>query len=540
MMPGRILFLTLFFFVSINVFPQLKAVSWDNTQNKYWPENFYSVHIKSSIDYKDQNAVVYKTTRSTPQPLIISLHTWSGNYLQEDPLAQEVIIRDWNYIHPDFRGPNNQPDACGSRLVISDLEDVINFSRDNLNIDTNNIHIIGVSGGAFAALMMYMISEVKVNSINAWVPISDLKSWYWETIGRKSNYSEDIKKIALKNGKLDMCVLEMRSPLNLKLKRNKNVMPKLNIYAGIHDGYTGSVPISHSILFFNKIVSELYPDSIQYLISESELQNLLIKQYNPELDSTMKLFDRIIHSKKQIDKLSITIFEGSHEMLVEPALTLLPVDETKYLGKLNILTIGDSNGSFSYGWPAQLKKLMPFSTVINHSIAGNTIGFDNNENPELNTYKNINRYLEETISALPNHQDIDIILIGLGTNDGKNIFKNDQALVIQKLDLLIDKIDSFFNTNNLKTPLIYIISPPPIDESKINTDKYSGSQKIINRFRQSFRKVAMENKIEYIDVYTKLISNFDVLTSDGIHLNNQGQFEYAQGIIEHLLLKSGK
>ena len=79
------------------------------------------------------------------------MHTWSGDYNQEDPLAKEVLLRDWNYIHPDFRGPNNNSNACGSSLVITDLEDAIQFAINHGIVDTANTHIIGVSGGGYAA-----------------------------------------------------------------------------------------------------------------------------------------------------------------------------------------------------------------------------------------------------------------------------------------------------------------------------------------------------------------------------------------------------
>lgn len=519
---------------------QLKMNSWDNTSDKFWPEGFEEIEIISSKDKIIQKAVVYKSTKKLAQPLILSLHTWSGNYLQEDPLAQEVRLRNWNYIHPDFRGPNDKYDACGSESVISDIEDVINYAKTNLNIDTNNIHIIGVSGGAYTSLMVYMLSKVKVKSINAWVPISDLESWYWESIGRKSKYAEDIRKIASKDGFLDIQELKSRSPLHLTFKRNIKELPVLNLYAGIHDGYTGSVPISHSLLFYNKIVTDLFSAKNEYLFSESEQQNLIIKRINPKADTTIKLSGRVIHSKKQIDKISLTIFEGSHEMLVDPALSLLPINEEKCLESLNILTIGDSNGEFSFGWPAQLKKLMPFSMIINQSIAGNTIGFDNNENPDLNTLKNIDKYLEKSISALEGHQNLDFILIGLGTNDSKYIFKDNQDSINRNLVELIKKIQSFFKNNHRETPEILIISPPPIDESINKMDKYSGSEKRIEILREYFKKIALENKIEYIDCFQSLNYNFNELTLDGIHLNENGQFIIAKKIIEHLISKFDK
>lgn len=62
------------------------------------------------------------------------------------------MARDWNYIHPDFRGPNRTFDSMGSQFVLSDIEDAIEFALKNTHADPNNVHIIGVSGGGFATL----------------------------------------------------------------------------------------------------------------------------------------------------------------------------------------------------------------------------------------------------------------------------------------------------------------------------------------------------------------------------------------------------
>jgi alpha-beta hydrolase superfamily lysophospholipase len=49
------------------------------------------------------------------------------------------------------------------------------------NTDTSNVHIIGVSGGGCLALLTYMKPDYPVKSFNAWVPISNLSDWYWES-----------------------------------------------------------------------------------------------------------------------------------------------------------------------------------------------------------------------------------------------------------------------------------------------------------------------------------------------------------------------
>ena len=300
---------------------------WDNTKNKHWRNEFVQVQIPSSADGALQKAWFHQSAKATPQPLIISLHTWSGDYNQEDPLAKEVLLRGWNYIHPDFRGANNKPDACGSPLVISDLLEAIHFAIKNANVDTTNVHIIGVSGGGYLTMLAYMQLDYPVKSFNAWASISDLQSWYWESKGRGNRYANDIEKVAQKNGVMDWDELKKRSPMYLPLPYAKRKNAFINIYAGVHDGYTGSVPISHSVLFYNKIAKALYPARKDALVPDSVLMSILTKRCNPAADTSMYIGDRRIHLQKRLSKLRLTLFEGGHEMIVPQALTLIPVNE---------------------------------------------------------------------------------------------------------------------------------------------------------------------------------------------------------------------
>ena len=77
---------------------------------------FEIVGIKSPIDGVFQKAYFYKTKSNFPQPLIVSLHTWSYNYTQFDSINEQSAEKDYNYIHPDFRGANNSKNACCSEL----------------------------------------------------------------------------------------------------------------------------------------------------------------------------------------------------------------------------------------------------------------------------------------------------------------------------------------------------------------------------------------------------------------------------------------
>ena len=504
---------------------------WDDTQNRNWGEAFHHIRIPSSADSNFQDAWFYRSSKKTAQPLIISLHTWSGNYDQEDPLSKEILLRDWNYIHPDFRGVNNTPEACGSPLVISDLQDAIRYAVKNANVDTANIHIIGVSGGGYAALLAYMLLDYPVKSFNAWAPISDLQNWYWESKGRHNKYAGDIEKAASVNGILNLDELKKRSPVFSPVPFEKRKNAVLHIYEGVHDGYTGSVPISHALLFYNKIVTPLYPGAV---IPDSMIASLITKQCNPAADSLEQIGGRMIQLRKSTPIADITIFEGTHEMLVPQALSLIPVTHSIDTSALTILTLGDSNGAFETGWPQQLKKLLPFAHIINKSISGNTIGFDNLGREELNTIKNIDRYLDETYKEIRKQEKLDYIFINLGTNDAKQLFKDRQKEVADNMEQLLDHIAAWMSSHGQVLPGICLVTPSPMDDKKIDTLKYGGGNERIRQNIKKFRRIAHRYRAGFLNTYTRLNNNFSEKTTDGVHLNGKTQFELASMILDYI------
>lgn len=513
---------------------QQKEPAWDQSAKSKWDVSFQQVQILSTADHSVQQAWYYQSAGPANQPLIVSLHTWSGDYNQEDPLAAEALLRNWNYIHPDFRGANNRPDACGSPLVIADIEDAIRFAIQKGQVDTGNIHIIGVSGGGYAALLAYMQLRYPVKSFSAWVPISDLRSWYWESKGRKAKYADDIEKVAMKNKGMDWKELARRSPLQLPYPSSLRKNATLHIYAGIHDGYTGSVPVSQSMLFYNKIVAAIYPARKELLITESLQQSVLAKRMNPDADSSLKLNNRQIHLIRKTDRICLTLFEGGHEMLVPPALTLIPADHLKNTGKLNILAIGDSNGAAANGWPTQLQKLLPYAAIINTCISGNTIGFDNLGQEKLNTLKNITRYLDESYRQLGTAGQLDYILIGLGTNDTKALFKDQQKEVPEHLAKLFGEIKNYLQINNKKNPAVILLLPPPVEEQKADLVKYGGAAGRLQTNQPLFKLVAASQQAAIIDLSLLQTEITDGLTTDGIHLTEKAQFRVASFIIEYI------
>src|SRR5690606_7622504 len=114
----------------------------------------------------------------------------------------------------------------------------------------------------YTALGYYLQADPRIKKIFSWVPISDLEHWYAQTSRTKMRYSQDILNCTGSTGEvLDKEAAAARSPLRWDVPDRD--LPDLDIYAGINDGHEGSVPVSHSVLFYNKMVKHLHGESAE-------------------------------------------------------------------------------------------------------------------------------------------------------------------------------------------------------------------------------------------------------------------------------------
>lgn len=286
---------------------------WDNKKEVDWPEEFSLVTISSSADGTDQAAYFLRAPFAPPaKPLVVSLHSWSGDYSQNDPLAQMSKDAGWNYIHPDFRGPNWTVDACLSEKAIADIDDAIQYAIDNGNVDIDNVFVVGGSGGGYATLGMYLKTRHQIRLFLSWIPISDLSAWYYQSSNRNAKYAQDILKCTSAGATLNEKEARLRSPLYWDVPEKPN--GRLEIYAGINDGYTGAVPISHSILFYNRIAQHF--GNQDDLITQDDIIELLTRGIDNSNNLGM-LGDRQVYYRRSTDLLLFTVFDGGHEMLYE-------------------------------------------------------------------------------------------------------------------------------------------------------------------------------------------------------------------------------
>ncbi|MEQ9443101.1 MAG: prolyl oligopeptidase family serine peptidase [Cyclobacteriaceae bacterium] len=285
-------------------------------------DGFSQDSVQSALDDVWQ-PFYYRAAEQDNQPLAVVLHTWSGDYTQtQNSLAQETRQKGWNYIHPNFRGPNNHPKACGSTFALDDIDQAIGWALKNLPVNPDSVFVIGASGGGYATLCTYMKSRHRIKGFHAYVPISDVAAWYHESLVRDVKYAHNI--LASTNSEdstLNVEEAKRRSPFYWENPPALRAQSSLHLYTGVHDGYTGSVPITQSINFYNKMLRDAGAEDSGAYVDEETIIYLLTKQAGRETGKFIG--NRKVHLQKSWKNVSLTIFEGTHEMLTDVALELL-------------------------------------------------------------------------------------------------------------------------------------------------------------------------------------------------------------------------
>ena len=274
-----------------------------------------AVDVTSTKDGSPQK-VVYTQPDSAAKnlagpavPLLVFLHSWSGSIEQGPMLVGLAKQRGWVMIAPAFRGPNNRPEACASDLASQDIIDAVEYAKAHARIDTDRIYLVGGSGGGHMSLVMASRVPGLWAAVSAWVPISDLTAWHAESTARKNNYAKMIEQCCGgKPGPATEAEYRHRSPL-FHLAAAKGV--PLDINTGIHDGHTGSVPVSHSLLAFNVLAApdkQVSVADIDFMVREQKIPTALATetQIDPERQKAT-LFRRASGNAR------VTVFEGGHD-----------------------------------------------------------------------------------------------------------------------------------------------------------------------------------------------------------------------------------
>lgn len=275
--------------------------------------------ITSSLDQAAQPIRYFAPeTPESPIPLLVVLHTWSGDFRQtgfvEDSL-QECLRRGWALVHPQFRGPNVRPEAGGSDLAVQDVLDAVDWMARQTRVDPRRVYLVGTSGGGHMTLQMVGRHPDRWAAASAWVPISDLAAWHAESVARKQRYANDLEQLcggAPGASPKVNAEYRKRSPLTW-LPQARGV--PLDIEAGIHDGHTGSVPVSHSLNAFNVLAVANGRPELQF--ADAEIQSLLKERRVPPSlafqGETPAVRKHKILLQRSAGPARVTLFEGGHE-----------------------------------------------------------------------------------------------------------------------------------------------------------------------------------------------------------------------------------
>jgi predicted esterase len=290
-----------------------------------WQEeipNIQDVRITSTADDHEQPALWLPAPESGA-PLLLVLHTWSTEYLQhiDIPLGQWAEQMGWAMIHPNFRGANDNPDATGSELAVQDVLDSVDFAAEEGAIDTDQVYVIGFSGGGYKALLMAGRHPDRFAAAVAWVPIHDLNEWYAHHVATdpEAHYIDHISSSCEGSPATDPAAREscaQRSPVTHLDGAREAGVP---VYIG-HGLSDPIVPPSHAALAFNQLADEAdrLSDEEVEAIGNNELPGHLDGSIDTETyfgdDDPEALFAR------RSAAATFVLFEGEHDMVYHPGL----------------------------------------------------------------------------------------------------------------------------------------------------------------------------------------------------------------------------
>ncbi len=271
-------------------------------------------------------------------PLFVFLHSWSSDYLQDnEKWLRACVEHRWIWLHPNFRGVNQTPKACGSKYARQDILDAIDFISSKFKVDRTRIYLAGVSGGGHMSLLMAGHHPDRFSAVSAWVGPTDLAEWYRFHCkdGQAQKYAQMIaKSLGGKPGdsiEIDTDYRD-RSPV-FQLQRAGEL--PVSIWAGVEDGHSGSVPVSHSLRAFNSIA--LGHGAKSTPVSDVEIEQLVgqkkLDQPQPQSEIPGLSRDVLLHRRSKDSE--VIIFDGGHESIPEAAFFWLSAKQRKTQGQQN-------------------------------------------------------------------------------------------------------------------------------------------------------------------------------------------------------------
>ena len=210
-----------------------------------------TVSIRSSADGSLQPARFWSPPGGEAVPLLVYLHTWSGDYRQTlgDDCLAECRGRGWAWVAPDFRGPNRRPEAGGSDAAVADVLDAVAWAKARRPV--GKVYLAGGSGGGHMALLLAGRHPEAWDAVSAWVPVTDLVAWHRDS----ERYRKDTEAVCGgPPGEATAAEYARRSPLT-HLAAARGLPVAINVGARDGHGPQDTVPVTHSLRAFDLLAA---------------------------------------------------------------------------------------------------------------------------------------------------------------------------------------------------------------------------------------------------------------------------------------------
>jgi pimeloyl-ACP methyl ester carboxylesterase len=282
------------------------------------------VAVTSSLDGTEQPSRLWvpDAAMREARPLLVLLHSWSGDYTQDNSRWQrEAVQRAWIYLHPNFRGRNDHPEACGSPLARQDILDAVEWTISHCRVDERRIFLAGVSGGGHITMLMAGRHPERFSAASAWVGISDLAEWHRFHVkdGVPGNYARMLAACcggAPGDSAAVDAEYRQRSPL---FCLQGAVGLPLDLSAGVSDGKTGSVPIHHTLRAYNVVAAASGGQAISGAEMDELWEHGRLSRPQPGERAEDASYGRAIYLRRTAAQARVTIFEGGHESVPSAA-----------------------------------------------------------------------------------------------------------------------------------------------------------------------------------------------------------------------------
>ena len=292
------------------------------TKPKDWDDLWANllVQVPSSLDGTPQPCYFWapEAARTNAVPLVVGLHTWSADFRQVEHYRTTLNYareKGWAMVGPNFRGPNKTPPACGGEPAVQDIVDAVRYAQAHARIDPKRIYIVGGSGGGHMTLLMLGRHPEIFAAGAAFCPITDVARWHADSLldhpGRGKHYAAMLEGACGGTPADRPEEYARRSPLTW-LSRAKDAGVAVYIVTGIHDGWTGSVPVGHSFRAFNALAAE------RDRVSETDIAEIEATRRVPAAlayagprDPFYENRNRI-HFRRTSGNIRFTLMEGGH------------------------------------------------------------------------------------------------------------------------------------------------------------------------------------------------------------------------------------